>query len=276
MATPHVAGVAALIWSRFPGLSGQEVRARLRSTANPRGSGRPNVSYGWGIVSAQFAVEAGSGVPGTGYAVLYSALGERVGAHALGSGGSFEFRRLPAGEYRVFGGFDLYSAGGLGTPLSRWGAFGGTSNPATISVGSTGNAVVNFELGFPMQSHQNRTATAADHLAVGGYIVGHLRNASDVAYFRVEVPAAGRYVFHTRGVFGSCGFAAIPNTAMDLIGPAGSVIATNEDEDASSLRLCSRIEADLAPGSHVLRVRSIPGFGEPDGYFGILARRVGS
>ncbi len=58
MATPHVAGAAALIWSSNPSLSNVEIRDALTSTALDLGtSGRDN-SYGFGLVQAYDAWEA--------------------------------------------------------------------------------------------------------------------------------------------------------------------------------------------------------------------------
>lgn len=67
MASPHVAGVAALVMSANPALSNQEVRAILTSTAEDLGaSGRDNY-YGWGLVRAYDAVVAADGGdPGPG------------------------------------------------------------------------------------------------------------------------------------------------------------------------------------------------------------------
>jgi serine protease AprX len=68
MATPHVAGVVALLWSAAPGLRGQvdETAAILRHTARPLtsaqtcgavpGSSVPNNVYGFGLIDAQAAV----------------------------------------------------------------------------------------------------------------------------------------------------------------------------------------------------------------------------
>jgi thermitase len=52
MACPHVAGVAALIWSRFPNASRDWVRARLRYTANDLGSPGFDIYYGYGRINA--------------------------------------------------------------------------------------------------------------------------------------------------------------------------------------------------------------------------------
>jgi uncharacterized repeat protein (TIGR01451 family) len=76
MATPHVAGVAALLWSAAPGLRGQvdETEAILRRTARPLttitqtcggvpGTAVPNNTFGYGLIDAQAAVsEAMRGV----------------------------------------------------------------------------------------------------------------------------------------------------------------------------------------------------------------------
>lgn len=52
MATPHVAGAAALVWSVFPQCSNEQIRAALNATAKDKGSaGRDNL-YGHGIVQA--------------------------------------------------------------------------------------------------------------------------------------------------------------------------------------------------------------------------------
>lgn len=57
MASPHVAGVAALVWSANPNATNAEVRNALNSTAIDLGStGRDN-SFGWGLVQALAAVE---------------------------------------------------------------------------------------------------------------------------------------------------------------------------------------------------------------------------
>ncbi|MBF7074393.1 S8 family serine peptidase [Glaciecola sp. MH2013] len=57
MATPHVAGAAALVWSFFPSCSNEQIRAALNITAKDKGSaGRDNL-YGHGIVQARDAYD---------------------------------------------------------------------------------------------------------------------------------------------------------------------------------------------------------------------------
>jgi len=59
MATPHVTGVAALVWQSNPSLTGAQMRERLRRTANlpTDGSTPPNTTWGHGKLSALRAVQ---------------------------------------------------------------------------------------------------------------------------------------------------------------------------------------------------------------------------
>lgn len=58
MATPHVAGVAALVWSHYPDCSGEEIRAALNATAIDKGAAGRDNKYGYGIVQAKAAFDA--------------------------------------------------------------------------------------------------------------------------------------------------------------------------------------------------------------------------
>jgi serine protease len=55
MATPHVSGVAALVWSRALDKTNVQVRDALQKTAEDRGSAGKDTSYGYGIVKAKSA-----------------------------------------------------------------------------------------------------------------------------------------------------------------------------------------------------------------------------
>jgi parallel beta-helix repeat protein len=57
MACPHVAGVAALVWSQFPYLSRDEVRLRLRQAAEDLGDPGFDQYYGHGRINIERAVE---------------------------------------------------------------------------------------------------------------------------------------------------------------------------------------------------------------------------
>ena len=58
MSTPHVTGIAALVWQTNPALTGSQMRDRLRRTADPPtdGSQAPNNTWGTGKVNALRAV----------------------------------------------------------------------------------------------------------------------------------------------------------------------------------------------------------------------------
>jgi serine protease len=58
MATPHVAGVAAIVWSAKPTATNAEVRTALRSTAQDLGAAGRDNYYGYGLVRALEAAAA--------------------------------------------------------------------------------------------------------------------------------------------------------------------------------------------------------------------------
>lgn len=67
MATPHVSGVAALIWSKYPGATNKQVRDALTSTAEDLGAAGRDNSYGFGLIRAKAALDALAALnPGSG------------------------------------------------------------------------------------------------------------------------------------------------------------------------------------------------------------------
>jgi hypothetical protein len=56
MVTPHVAGLAALVWSMFPLKTRDEVRAQLRETADDLGTAGFDYYYGFGRINARKAL----------------------------------------------------------------------------------------------------------------------------------------------------------------------------------------------------------------------------
>jgi len=63
MASPHVAGLAALLLGESPGLTPSQVRYYIESTARDHGAAGWDPEYGWGIVDAVGAVALLKGVP---------------------------------------------------------------------------------------------------------------------------------------------------------------------------------------------------------------------
>jgi subtilisin family serine protease len=57
MATPHVSGVAALVWSHFPDCTGEQIRTALNKTAEDLGAAGRDVEYGYGLVQAKAAYD---------------------------------------------------------------------------------------------------------------------------------------------------------------------------------------------------------------------------
>ncbi len=55
MATPHVSGVAALVWSHFPECTGEQIRISLDKSALDLGAAGRDVEFGYGLVQAKDA-----------------------------------------------------------------------------------------------------------------------------------------------------------------------------------------------------------------------------
>jgi subtilisin family serine protease len=55
-ATPHVAGLAALIWARYPNYTAAQVRALIQNTAVDLGATGWDAQFGWGRIDARAAL----------------------------------------------------------------------------------------------------------------------------------------------------------------------------------------------------------------------------
>jgi subtilisin family serine protease len=65
MATPHVSGVAALIWSANPNWTNIQIREAMIASAMDLGDPGYDVHYGYGLVRAYDALQLlGGGKPG--------------------------------------------------------------------------------------------------------------------------------------------------------------------------------------------------------------------
>jgi len=56
MATPHIAGVATLVWSHFPNCSSYDIRNALRASAKDLASAGRDYNTGYGLVQAKDAL----------------------------------------------------------------------------------------------------------------------------------------------------------------------------------------------------------------------------
>jgi PKD repeat protein len=57
MATPHVSGVAALVWSHYPQCTNTQIRNALNKTATDKGTAGRDVNFGHGIINAKAAYD---------------------------------------------------------------------------------------------------------------------------------------------------------------------------------------------------------------------------
>lgn len=85
--------------------------------------------------------------------------------------------------------------------------------------------------------------------------------------FTITLPA-GTYTFETSGWNDTaCGYAYAADTRIELRGPAGAVLGSNDDIDLAHKNLCSALTRSLAAGSYTIAVNSFGG-----GYYRIQAR----
>ncbi len=68
MASPHVAGVAALVWSHHPSCTNAQIRTVLNTTAQDLGAAGRDVKFGYGLVQAKDAIDyiTANGCDGSG------------------------------------------------------------------------------------------------------------------------------------------------------------------------------------------------------------------
>src|SRR4029077_174897 len=217
MASPHVAGVAALLLAKTPSLTASDLPTRLTTYAVG-----PATQYGVGLVNAYNSLTQTHGPPTQLYALLYSAVtGSVVQRVATDPGGGFAFRHLEVGVYFLYGAADEGGDQQLGVPGRLWGALGGPASPSSITVLRTGPYSGSFAIGLPAQVQPNHTLASANDLAIGGYTQGPLADNSQLDVYRVKVPAEGTYTFETSGWVGTCGWALEEATAIFLYDATG-------------------------------------------------------
>jgi subtilisin len=82
MASPHAAGVAALVLASNPGMTPAEIRQRLKDTADDLGASGWDVEFGYGLVDADEAATAGPVNAPPSVAISSPADGARVDSGA--------------------------------------------------------------------------------------------------------------------------------------------------------------------------------------------------
>ena len=255
MASPHVAGVAALVLSANPGLTNAQLRARLQNTAVDLGPPGRDDRYGYGLVNAFNAVNNLIGPRRDGYVRVVEALtGTVVKTVAVRADGSYVVSRLGAGSYYVFAGQDENADRVLGTPGRRWGWYGGSAGPQLLQLGATQNVIAAINMGLPVEVEPNNTTASATRIPVNGYVTGQVTLPDVVDTYVVTIPLAGTYYFETTGLLGSCGYGLELDTVLSLLDPNGNVLATNDDAVFPSSQFCSTISRTLTAGTYYVKV----------------------
>ncbi|MBI2568475.1 MAG: S8 family serine peptidase [Candidatus Schekmanbacteria bacterium] len=92
MATPHVSGVAALVWSHFPSCTNADIRTALGASAQDLGAAGRDTSYGYGLIQAKAAYDYLTANP-CGGGGSCSAAGESCSSDSDCCSGSCRVRR---------------------------------------------------------------------------------------------------------------------------------------------------------------------------------------
>ena len=254
MASPHVAGVAALLLAQTPSLTASALRARLTTYAVG-----PATQYGVGLVNAYNSLTQTHGPPTQLYALLYSGVtGGFLQRVAAQPDGRFAFSGVEDGRYLVYGATDESSDQQLGVPGRLWGALGGAATPTAIMLLSAAPYPASFTIGFPAQIQPNHTLVSANDLAIGGYTRGSLVDRSKLDVYRVRVPAGGTYTFETSGWVGTCGWALEEATGIFLYDAAGRFLTADTlFVDPDHYNFCSRLTRSLAPNTYYVGVAGV-------------------
>lgn len=270
MAAPHVTGVAALVLSANPGMTGAQLRARLQNTAVDLGPPGRDDRFGYGLLNANNALKNTIGPRADSYVRLVESLtGSTVKTTPVRADGSYAFSRLAPGSYYVFAGQDENSDLATGVPGRRWGWFGSPAGPQLIQLNATTNAVATIHLGLPVESEPNNSIAQAMRIPMNGYVTGQLATPDVTDYYAVTISAAGTYYFETTGVVGSCGYGIELDSVLGLLDNAGAVLVSNDDTVFPSSAFCSAISMALTPGTYYLRVT---GSGSSTGQYRVWAR----
>ncbi len=254
---PFVSGIAALLLAHEPGLTAAAISTRLETYATRAPNTGRNDNYGWGIVNAYNALTSQTGAPRQAYVRLLDATtGAVVRTVAANGSGQFSFTQLAPGSYQIQAGEDESGDAAIGIPGRRFAWVGGATAPTVFST-AAGSALVQttgVAIGMPGESEPNDAVATANPLSVGGYVTGTI-TAPDVAdYYKVLIPAPGTYTFETSGFTGACGWGLELDTQISLLNAAGTVLASNDDNNKASGPNCSTITTTLTAGTYYVDV----------------------
>ena len=212
MASPHVAGVAALVWSHFPECSNAQIRNALADSAEDLGAAGRDTSYGHGLVQTKAAVDyltqygcAGDGddnEPPPPVEAIELVNGETQSNIAGAAGEELLYRLdVPAGAtnlaFSMSGGTgdaDLYVKFGSEPSASDWDCrpySAGNNESCAIDPVQSGSYFVKL-IGYSAFTGVNLTGsyTAGDTPDAGGETISNISVARrSWQHYTLEVPA---------------------------------------------------------------------------------------
>jgi serine protease len=260
MASPHVAGIAALLLAQNPSLTPVQLRSLLTTYASPLPAAE---QLGAGIVNARNALTQTLAPPRQLYVRAMDIATGATTATVAAAGGNYTLSNLPDGSYYVVAGEDEAGDGVTGLPGRRFGAFGGIAAPTPVAVSASTGGFAAFSIGFPVEKEPDDAAAQASRLELDGAMEGNITATDQADVYRIQIPVAGTYSFETTGFAGAfCSFALDLNTTLALTDSGDGVLAQSTDIDPANNNYCSRITTALAAGTYYLRVT-------PGDFFGL-------
>jgi len=210
MATPHVAGVAAIVWSNNPSCTADEVRSALKSTAVDLDVAGRDDKTGFGLVQAKAASDAlaascGGTTPPPPPPTGDDVLANGVAKTGLASSSELSFTmEVPAGatdlNFAMAGGTgdaDLYVKFGSAPTSSSYDCrpyAGGNSESCPISTAQAGTYYVKV-VAYSAFSGVNLTGSFTEP-STGGGATGGSASVTDISvarrawtYYTIDVPA---------------------------------------------------------------------------------------
>ena len=256
MAAPHVSGVAALVLAANPGMTGQQLRDRLTSTAVDIGAPGFDTRTGFGRVDAYNAVTNTQGPTMDIYVEAIDATtGAVVKTVKAAADRSYKLDGLSAGSYYVVAGQDENGDGIIGFPGRRYGWANGGGVPTPVVVSSSGSVDASIPIGVPVEQ-----VGVTGRAFVNGWVYGQSATQNNIISYQVTVPTAGVYTFETSGAIGSCGFALEMNTLITVLNSSSAVVGTNDNTSSATGLMtfpgtrCSYVSATLQPGTYTVQV----------------------
>jgi hypothetical protein len=170
MASPHVAGTAALILAANPDWTNDQVRAQLRATADDLGDAGWDPKYGFGLVdAAEAAVGPANEPPAVSITNPADGASFDPGATILFEGTASD---LEEGDLTASLGWTSSIDGQMGTGGSLFGILSDGSHTITASVtdsgGKVGSASVSITVGTPPSEPTTVSISGFTYATTGG------------------------------------------------------------------------------------------------------------